>query len=185
MEPDRLYRIQEAYLETWHFAAQAHLGQTVPGSPWPYLVHVGAVAMEILAAHPREPFGDPVLAVQCALLHDTMEDCGVEAVELERRFGQAVARGVAALSKRKGLSKPEAMADSLSRILEQPREVWAVKLADRITNLQPPPAHWTEAKRRAYHVQAQQILDALAPGHSYLAERLREKIRGYAGMLQA
>lgn len=38
------------------------------------------------------------------------------------------------------------MQDSLRRIKSQPREVWMVKMADRITNLQPPPGHWSEEK---------------------------------------
>jgi len=157
--------LQDAFLAAWRFAAEAHRGQTVPGTDLPYLVHVGAVAMEVLAAHAQEPVPDPALALQCALLHDTVEDCGVALVELERRFGAAVAGGVAALSKRKDLPKPEAMADSLARIARQPREIWAVKLADRITNLQPPPGRWTTQKRVAYREEARVILAALGPAH--------------------
>jgi GTP diphosphokinase / guanosine-3',5'-bis(diphosphate) 3'-diphosphatase len=175
--------LQDAYLSAWQFAAKAHRGQTVPGTDLPYLVHIGAVAMEVLVAHALEPLSDPLLATQCALLHDTVEDCGVAVAELKRRFGPAVAAGVLALSKRKDLPKPEAMSDSLARILAQPREVWAVKLADRISNLQPPPAHWTATKRAAYQQEARVILEALGGGHSTLAARLAQKILGYAAFL--
>lgn len=36
----------------------------------------------------------------------------------------------------------EQMEDSLRHIRLRPKEIWAIKLADRITNLQPPPSHW-------------------------------------------
>jgi (p)ppGpp synthase/HD superfamily hydrolase len=175
--------LQDAYLAAWHFAAKAHLGQTVPGTELPYLLHIGAVAMEVLIAHSQVPLTDPLLAVQCALLHDTVEDCGVAVADLERHFGPAVAAGVLGLSKREDLPKPEAMNDSLVRIRAQPREIWAVKLADRITNLQPPPAHWGVAKRAAYRGEAQTILEALGAGHPTLAARLAQKIQGYEAFL--
>lgn len=175
--------LQDAYILAWLFAAEAHRGQTVPGTDLPYLVHIGAVAMEVLLAHAQEPLADPVLAVQCALLHDTVEDCGVDPAELERRFGSAVAAGVSALSKRKDLPKPAAMADSLARIQAQPKEIWGVKLADRITNLQPPPAHWSAAKRATYREEVRIILKELGAGHAALAERLAKKIESYAAFL--
>jgi len=182
-EPKPGASLQDAYLAAWRFAAEAHQGQIVPGTDLPYLLHIGAVAMEVLVAHALEPLPDPLLAAQCALLHDTVEDCGVAVAELERHFGPAVAAGVLALSKRKDLSKPEAMSDSLVRILAQPREVWAVKLADRITNLQPLPAHWNTIKRAAYQEEARIILAALGGGHPILAARLAQKIQGYEAFL--
>jgi (p)ppGpp synthase/HD superfamily hydrolase len=90
-----------------------------------------------------------------------------------------VAAGVAALSKRKGLAKADAMRDSLARIRERPHAVWLVKLADRITNLQPPPKHWTAEKIANYRVEAELILRELGPASSYLGKRLAEKIASY------
>ncbi len=40
----------EGYLEALRFAAEAHAGQTVPGTNLPYLLHVTSVAMEVIAA---------------------------------------------------------------------------------------------------------------------------------------
>jgi len=65
---------------------------------------------------------------------------------LEDRFGKAVTDGVKALTKNESLPKDRQMSDSLHRIKLQPSEIWAVKLADRITNLQPPPAYWSREK---------------------------------------
>ena len=171
--------VQTAYQRAIVFAARQHQGQLVPGSELPYVVHLSNVAMEILAA--AHPAGfDVVLAVQLALLHDTLEDTATTFEQLAAEFGPAVAAGAQALTKNDLLPKADKMADSLARIRQQPAEVWAVKLADRITNLQAPPAHWDGAKIRQYQQEAEAILAALAAGHAYLAERLRGKIAEYA-----
>ena len=175
--------LQDAWLDAWGFAALAHGAQTVPGSDLPYVVHVGAVAMEILVAHQERPFAWPVLAVQCALLHDTLEDTPTDEATLVARFGAEVAAGVRALTKDPALPKAEAMADSLRRIQAQPVEVWAVKLADRITNLAPPPAHWTAAKIASYAREAQTILDALGDAHEPLARRFAARLAQYPASL--
>jgi guanosine-3',5'-bis(diphosphate) 3'-pyrophosphohydrolase len=69
------------------------------------------------------------------------------------------------------------MQDSLQRIKAQPKEVRAVKLADRITNLQPPPKHWTVNKMQAYQKEALLILEKLKDTNDYLENRLKEKCR--------
>lgn len=144
------------------YAAKAHNGQTVPGSDLPYVVHVTMVAMEVIAALTREDGLDGDLAVQCALLHDVIEDTETTREDLENEFGPEVFEGVLALSKSNILkSKQEKMADSLVRIKQQPREVWMVKLADRITNLQPPPAHWDSEKVERYREEGKLILNEL------------------------
>lgn len=51
-----------------------------------------------------------------------------------------------------------------------PREISCVKLADRITNLEPPPPHWPIEKRVGYLEEAHVIADKLA-GASALLER--------------
>jgi len=60
-----------------------------------------------------------------------------------------------------------------------PFEIWAVKLADRITNLQPPPAHWENERRMDYQEEARQILNELKVGNEFLARRLETKIEEY------
>jgi (p)ppGpp synthase/HD superfamily hydrolase len=172
--------LAEACLAAWHFAAEAHSTQKVPGTDLPYLKHLGMVTMEVFSAHAIEPIGNLGLAVQCAILHDTIEDQGVAHADLAKRFGQSVADGVLALSKNPDLPKSEAMADSLNRIRTQPSDVWCVKLADRISNLHGAPAHWTAEKRATYRTEAQQILDALGTAHRTLAARLAAKIAVYS-----
>lgn len=171
----------EAYLAAWRFAQRAHLGQTVPGTEISYLAHIGAVAMEITAALARrDDVADPDLAVQCALLHDVVEDTEVELAELAARFGDRVAAGVAALTKDPGSGdKAAQMTDSLARIRQQPPEIWMVKLADRITNLAPPPAHWSTDKIERYRREAEAILAALGQACPVLGPRLAQKIAAY------
>lgn len=170
----------EGYVRAMRFAAAAHLRQQEPGSELPYLVHVVAVAAEVIAVLPIERPERPELAVQCALLHDTVEDTEVRLADVAATFGDAVARGVDALSKRSDLPKDRQMGDSLDRILACPPEVAWVKLADRITNLAEPPHYWTADKCRAYGLEAEHILARLGHASPTLARRLAERIAAYA-----
>ena len=175
---------QDAYSAALRYAATAHNGQTVPGTDLPYVVHAAVVAMEVVAALGHEDGLDGDLAVRCALLHDVLEDTGVTPERLAADFGTKVANGVSALTKSDRFhSRQEKMADSLERIRRQPREVWMVKLADRIANLQPPPKHWhtVDGRIEAYREEAKTILERLGSASPFLAERLREKIDRYPG----
>lgn len=170
---------QDLYLRAWRFAAEAHRTQKLPGTDLPYVLHLGAVAMEVMAACAAELPVNPDLAVQCALLHDTLEDTDTPASAVEARFGAAVLAGVRALSKDESLGKEAAMRDSLERIRQQPREVWMVKMADRISNLGPVPAHWTAEKIERYRGEARTILEALGEASPFLAARLARRIEAF------
>jgi len=117
--------------------------------------------------------------MSCALLHDTIEDTQVRFEQLEAHFGRPIAEGVLALSKAEALPKAEQMPDSLRRIRAQLREVWLVKLADRIVNMQPPPKHWDGTKIAQYKAEARTILAALGEASPLLAARLAQKIEAY------
>ncbi|MGB0749385.1 MAG: HD domain-containing protein [Magnetospiraceae bacterium] len=169
------------YIAALQFAATAHAGQKVPGSDLPYLVHVTTVCMEVAGVVAAGEAIDADLALQCALLHDTVEDTSVTLEALAALFGPGVAAGVAALSKDSSLPKEDRMVDSLRRIQAQPREIWMVKLADRITNLQPPPKHWPAAKCRAYQAEAREIHAALGGASPHLSNRLTQMITAYDG----
>jgi (p)ppGpp synthase/HD superfamily hydrolase len=54
-----------------------------------------------------------------------------------------------------------------------------VKLADRISNLAPPPYYWTKEKIRGYREEAIEIYTALHSASRFLAARLQEKIDAY------
>ncbi|MCU0491616.1 MAG: HD domain-containing protein [Chloroflexaceae bacterium] len=171
---------QETYLKASRFAAQAHRGQLVPGTELPYLLHLSMVSMEVIAALQGDARFDGELALQCAWLHDTLEDTAISYATLAQEFSPQIADGVSALTKDSRLAKPLQMTDSLRRIKLQPPEVAMVKLADRITNLQRPPAHWTKAKTGQYRDEALEIYHALKDANAFLAARLLAKIEAYA-----
>lgn len=184
---------QDLYIKAYRFAAATHwnsnIKQLVPGTDIPYLMHFSLVAMEVIAALEKETGLDGNLAVQCALLHDTIEDTDTTYAELVQTFGLTVADGVLALTKDESVGtgltrqqrKERRMADSLERIKMQPREIWMVKMADRITNLQPPPRLWAPEKISRYREEAIKIHRALKAGSRHLADRLQEKIDHYPG----
>jgi (p)ppGpp synthase/HD superfamily hydrolase len=175
----------DLYKRALDFAARAHGDQKVPGNGFPYVVHFAKVAMEAWSGCLATPSLDPNFAVIVALLHDTMEDCGVTHQALAAEFGERVANGVRALSKDKAVPKDERMTDCLRRIRLEPKEVWAVKLADRITNLEQPPPAWTMDKRRRYHAEAKNILATLSGACPALEVRLQKKIDEYRQHLGA
>ena len=153
--------------------------QKVPGTNLPYIVHLSLVSMEVMAALATEHNLDGDIAVQCALLHDTIEDPKVSYTELKDEFGEEVADGVQALTKDDDVKKENQMKDSLKRIKQQRKEIWMVKMADRITNLQRPPEDWKNEKRIKYLDQARLIHDELKDSSKYLASRLKDKIKNY------
>jgi (p)ppGpp synthase/HD superfamily hydrolase len=170
---------QELYIKAYRFAAQAHRRQIYPGTELPYIMHLSFVSMEILAALSVESGRDGDLAVQCALLHDSIEDTATTYADLAAQFGVNVADGVLALSKNPALEKSQQLTDSLQRIRSQPPEIWMVKLADRISNLQPPPPHWTTEKISRYRDEAIEIHTTLQAASPFLALRAIEKIAHY------
>jgi guanosine-3',5'-bis(diphosphate) 3'-pyrophosphohydrolase len=179
--------IQKKYQEVIKFATAKHVekGQKVPGTVLPYVVHLSNVAMEIIIASFHSENFNLSFAVQVAFLHDTIEDTDTTLEEIEDKFGNEIAMAVSALTKKQksGLTKEQQMRDSLSRIKELPFEVWAVKLADRITNLQPPPTYWDNEKKIIYQKEAQLILNELKAGNEFLARRLEKLIQEYGNYI--
>ncbi len=180
--PDKLQR-------AWAFATQRHKGQTygglAQGERVEYMTHIGSVVMEVTWALQGDAAADADLALQCAALHDTIEDTSATFEDVEAEFGRDVAQGVLALSKDATLpGKPAQMEDSLRRIRLQPREVWMVKMADRIANLYGPPFYWDNEKILAYQQEARLIHRSLGAASEALATRLAAKIEAYVGFLR-
>lgn len=180
-----MYPLQTHYQEAIKFATYKHLvkKQKVKGTKLPYVVHLSNVAMELFEAARHTRKFDLDYAIRVALLHDTVEDTDTEPGEISELFGEDVAEGVIAMTKNEKLPKEMQIPDSLGRIRKLRKEVWAVKLADRITNLQPPPSGWNEMKIRKYQEDSKLILHALREGNVYLAKRLKEVISQYSKYL--
>jgi guanosine-3',5'-bis(diphosphate) 3'-pyrophosphohydrolase len=175
---------QDKYQAAIKFAGEKHGKQKVPGTKLPNVVHLSNVAMEVMFASLQSKDFDIDFAVQVALLHDTIEDTKTTKKQLQEKFGTNIAEAVSALTKNEDLPKEERIPDSLRRIKALKKEVWAVKLADRITNLQKPPADWTKKKITAYQQSARMILQELKEGNEYLATRLERKIENYSVYLK-
>ena len=174
----RSTEVQTLYQDALKFATYRHMEkrQKVKGTKLPYVVHLCNVAMEIFTAALHTKGFNLIYAIQTALLHDTIEDTQTTFDEIKENFGKDIAIALLALSKDENLPKDKQIPDSLARIKKLMREVWAIKLADRITNLQPPPADWSRSKNIKYREESQIILDELKDGNKYLAKRLEEKI---------
>ncbi len=151
--------VREAYLA----AARAHEGQT-RASGEPHVTHAVAVATILAGLHLD------VTTVAAALLHDVLEDTGVERAELQDRFGAEIAAlvdGVTKLGKIEWQSREERQAESLRKMflaMANDIRIVLIKLADRLHNMRTI-APLPERKRQR---TSQETLDIYAP----LAERL-------------
>ena len=101
----------------------------------PYIFHPLAVA-EICVAE----IGLGTTSIICALVHDTVEDTDIELKDINRMFGQKVARIVDGLTKIKGVVGQEtsAQAENFRKMLftlSEDVRVILIKLADRLHNM--------------------------------------------------
>lgn len=171
--------------DIWQLVSKLHDGQKYGGpkknEQVEYLNHIGSVVFEIINAIDKNSDLNADLAIKCAMLHDTIEDTSETYQNIKTLFGDKVANGVKALTKNEEIQgKQEKMEDSLNRIKLQPREIWAVKMADRICNLYAPPFYWSNEKKLAYQKEAELILEELKEGSQFLAGRLNQKIKDYS-----
>src|SRR4030066_252273 len=75
--------------------------------------------------------------------------------------------------KNKKMKKEDQIQDSLNRIKTQSKEIWMIKLADRITNLQKPPSSWSKEKIKYYYNDAKLIYKELKECSKFLSERIK------------
>jgi len=156
--------------KAYRFAAKYHAGQ-VRASGDPYLAHPLAVA-EILADMRMD-----VVSVVTGLLHDIVEDTTVSVADIQKEFGEEVARcvdGVTKLSKIDFFSSEDRQAESYRKMLlamVNDIRVILVKLADRLHNMRTLGALSPERRERI----ARETLEIYAP----IAHRLgMGKVRG-------
>ena len=130
LAPADVEKVRLAY----KFADEAHLGQ-IRNSGEPYITHPIAVAAQCAEWKLDAP------ALMAALLHDSLEDCGVTKAELIERFGAPVSELVDGLTKLDKLhfnTREENQAESFRKmLLAMARDVRVIliKLADRAHNM--------------------------------------------------
>ena len=130
LSPEDLEKVRQAY----RFADEAHLGQ-LRNNGEPYITHPIAVAAQCAE------WKIDAQALMAALLHDSLEDCGVTKIELIERFGSPVAElvdGLTKLDKLQFNTREENQAESFRKmLLAMARDVRVIliKLADRSHNM--------------------------------------------------
>ena len=165
-------------LKAWHISNFAHRNQVILNSEIPYSYHLGGVMLEVLKA---DYSVDKTWMLQCAILHDVLEDTDMTFQHLVGNFGTRVAEGVLALTKDKNLpTKKEQLLDNLLRIKKQAYEIWVVKMCDRIFNLyQTPPISWSAKKIKSYREDSVLIWEELKEAHPPTAIRLLNAVENY------
>ncbi|MGA2966811.1 MAG: bifunctional (p)ppGpp synthetase/guanosine-3',5'-bis(diphosphate) 3'-pyrophosphohydrolase, partial [Terriglobales bacterium] len=127
---DDLTIVKKAY----EFSQKHHAGQS-RASGEPYLVHPLEVG-NVLADMKMDS-----VSIAAGLLHDSVEDTSVTAVEIRQEFGEQVAHiveGVTKISKIDFSSKEEAQAENLRKMMlamVDDIRVVLIKLADRLHNM--------------------------------------------------
>lgn len=116
------------------FATSCHRGQQRRGNKLPYIVHPMAVASNVR----KYVTGDKLETLMvAALLHDVVEDCGVELKRIENEFNTEVESIVSELT-----SDPAQIAlvgktkYLQEKMLHMSDNALTVKLCDRLDNLQ-------------------------------------------------
>ena len=164
---DNIPMIEEAL----DFASNAHLGQKrLSGEP--FIEHPIKTAMFLA------DLNLDATTLTAAILHDVIEDCDVDIVEIQNRFGpdvSALVDGVTKLSKIETLNNEyvrstnydSGQSENIRKMLvamAKDIRVVLIKLADRLHNMQTLHAHEEQKRRRI----AQETLEIYAP----LAHRL-------------
>ncbi len=159
LEPNEIQQVRAAY----KVADAAHSGQ-FRKSGEPYITHPITVTAQCAEWKLDTP------ALMAALLHDTMEDCGINKSDLAEQFGAQVAElvdGLTKLDKMRFSSRQENQAESFRKMLlamANDVRVILVKLADRLHNMRT----MSDMKREAQARIATETLEIYAP----LANRL-------------
>ena len=145
------------------FAAEKHAAQKRKGAAAePYVNHLIEVAQLIAGSSERLDTN----LVMAGLLHDTIEDTGTTAEELERAFGSDVTALVVEMTDDKSLPKEVRKALQVENAPHKSVRAQVIKLADKISNLRSilasPPATWSTERKREYFAWARQVVDALS-----------------------
>lgn len=172
------------------FATSAHEGQTRRKSQIPYIVHPMEVASIIATVT------DDLKTIAAGILHDTVEDCGVDPEELRAKFGDDVAEIVLGESEEVGLSgsrsdtwlyrKQKSIDDLRATTDKRIKILW---LADKLANIRSfhrlylkdkdkmwEPFHQKDPKVQLWYYK--EILDCLSEFKGTLAyTELEEKIK--------
>ena len=133
------------------FAAQRHTGQKRKGERGePYINH----PLEVANLIANIGGVNDIDILMAAVLHDTVEDCGVSIEEIHLLFGETVAGYVSEVTDDKSLPKAERKRLQVEHAPHLSPGAKIVKLADKISNINDitnsPPSDWSTERRREY-----------------------------------
>ena len=154
LSPDQANGVKRAY----YFAEQAHYGQ-LRSSGEPYITHPLAVAGILAEMHMDHQ------SLMAAMLHDVIEDTGIEKSAIGGQFGPTVAElvdGVSKLTQIEFSSLAEKQAENFQKMtlaMAKDIRVILVKLADRLHNMRTLGVLKPEKSRRI----ARETLEIYAP----------------------
>lgn len=164
------------------FAAEKHAHQKRKGHAGePYINHLIEVA-DLIAGSSRDL---DVNLVMAGLLHDTIEDTGVTATELERRFGNDVTALVLEATDDKSLPKEVRKALQVKDAPTRSPRAQTLKIADKISNLRSlltsPPPDWTAERRRQYFEWARQVVSGFTQPNAVLKAEFDKTYAAFNG----
>jgi (p)ppGpp synthase/HD superfamily hydrolase len=138
-----------AYARALTWAEELHRGQRRKGKEVPYISHLIAVSALVW-----EDGGDEEQAI-AALLHDAIEDAGVSAEQISKRFGDRVARIVADCTDTAGPTGPG-----------EQKEPWLVRKRRYLEHLQEVPLDslLVSATDKAHNARDQMLDSRRDPG---------------------
>ncbi len=144
------------------FASEKHAAQRRKGeAAEPYVNHLIEVA-QLVAGSSEELDANMVVA---AFLHDTIEDTGTKAEELEKIFGSDITHLVLELTDDKSLPKEVRKERQVQETPHKSARAQVIKLADKISNLRSlltsPPADWSLARKREYFDWGRRVVNAM------------------------
>jgi len=159
------------------FASEKHDAQKRKGAAAePYVNHLIEVA-QLIALSSELLDANLVMA---GLLHDTIEDTGTTAAELEREFGSDVAALVLELTDDKSQPKEVRKALQVANAPHKTARAQVIKLADKISNLRSivssPPASWGDERKRDYIAWARRVVAALSAPNPILKAEFEKTV---------
>lgn len=140
------------------FAVKAHKGQRRKGDGRPYILHPMSVMHTLYGIKESKNI---YLLATAAILHDTVEDCGVKLSTIAKHFGHAVASLVEELTLDK--SKYETIGKTkylCQEVLKMSSYALCIKLCDRLDNVRDM-KKMSESFRTKYRAETREIMDAL------------------------
>jgi guanosine-3',5'-bis(diphosphate) 3'-pyrophosphohydrolase len=166
--------ITRALIDATDFAAKKHRGQKRKDAyGTPYINHPIKV-VQLLSTVGGIRYGEGLIA---GMLHDTIEDTGATAEEIEARFGKIVADIVMEVSDDKTLHKAERKRLKIETAARLSRAAKTVTLADKIANVTDlayrPPVGWDNKRCQTYVDWASAVVDECADANSWLAAEFR------------